>query len=79
MPRFFFDLSDGTRETDAVGIDLADVDAARVVALKFTGELLRDNSQEIWEGEELRVEVFDEGRMPLFVVSVSAMSVFPGP
>lgn len=79
MPRFFFDTSNGTREEDADGIDLADMDEARVIALKFTGELLRENSQVIWEGEDLRVEVYDEGRTPLFVVSVSAMAVFPGP
>ena len=79
MPRFFFDLSDGSREMDAEGVELAGLDEARALAVKFTGELLRDNSLMIWEGEDLRVEVYDARRRPLFVVSVSAGNVFPDP
>ena len=79
MPRYYFDLSDGIRETDDAGIELADLDAARAAAVRYAGELLQDNSLAIWEGEDLRVEVYNAARTPLFVVSVSAMNVVPGP
>ena len=79
MPRYFFDISNGIREADPAGIELAGLDAARAEAIKFTGELLLHHSQVIWEGEDLRVEVFDQARLALFVVAVSAMNVVPGP
>ena len=79
MPRFFFEISDGITEADADGIELAGLDEARAQAIKFTGELLVHHSQDIWEGCDLRVEVFDEGRFPLFAVTVSAITVVPGP
>lgn len=79
MPLYFFDISDGIREADAAGVELTGLDQARAEAIKFTGELLVHHSQDIWEGQDLRVEVFDEARLPLFAVTVSAMTVVPGP
>lgn len=74
---FFFDISDGSRETDADGTELANLDAARAEAIKFAGGLLRDHAHIIWDGHDLRVEVLDDRRSPLFAVVVSAVNLFP--
>lgn len=79
MPQFFFDISNGIKEEDDYGIELAGLDEARAQAIKFTGELLLHDSLEIWEGCDLRVEVFSAARLPLFTVTVSALTVVPGP
>ena len=79
MPKFYFDLSGESPETDGDGIELPDLDRARSQAIKFAGEMLRFESHAIWDGESLRVHVSDAGRVPLFVVTVSALSLFPSP
>jgi len=79
MALFFFDIADGMRDEDQVGSELADLHTARHQAVRFAGELMRDRSEIIWEGHDLRVEVLDRDRTPLFAVVVSAVMMFPGP
>ena len=79
MPLFFFDISDGTRETDLDGSECVSLDAARSQAIRFAGELLQQHAQMIWDGHDLRVEVLDAKRTPLFAVVTSAVSLFPPP
>lgn len=79
MPLYFFDISDGTRETDLTGSQCDSLDQARRLAIKFAGELLQHHSEIIWDGHDLRVEVSDAGRTPLFAVVSSAIDLFPAP
>ena len=79
MPLYFFDITDGTRECDLEGSEFPSLDEARTQAIKFTGELLRHHSDIIWEGHDLKVEVSNGDRVPLFTVVVSAVSLFPDP
>lgn len=78
MARYFFDITDGTREEDQVGADFPSLEAARKQAIRFAGELLRDHSAMIWDGHDLKVEVSNGERVPLFAVIVSSMSLYPG-
>lgn len=78
MPQFFFDVSGETVEPDLDGVELADLDVARSQAIRFTGEMLQHSAHAICDGHSLRVEVSDAGRIPLFAVTVSAISIFPG-
>ena len=77
MALYFFDICDGTRETDLTGSDCQSLDHARTQAIRFAGELLQHHSDLIWDGHDLSVEVFDEDRIPLFAVTTSARSLFP--
>lgn len=51
MPRFFFDLP---WEHDAVGADLPDVRAARRLACRYAGEVLRDGFDETYWRMDVR-------------------------
>ena len=42
MPRYFFHLNDGHTALDAEGTELADLNAARQEAVRFSGEVLRE-------------------------------------
>lgn len=77
MPLFYFDLSNGTKESDEEGIELDSVEEARNQAVRLVGEMLRFDDRAIWDGEGLAVEVFDEARAPLFIVRVTANGPFP--
>ena len=79
MPLYYFDISDGVREVDASGSEFGSLDLARKQAVRYAGELLRDNADTIWYGHDLRVELFDEDRLPVFAVVTSAVSLFPAP
>ena len=73
MPKYFFSVRHGdqTSQHDD-GIDFPDVAAVRVEATKSTGEILRDLNHALEAGSELRMEVADEARKPVFILRVIA-------
>jgi len=71
MPRYFFDLSDGFREADALGTDLPGDAHAEVEAIRFLGEVLKHEPERLADGT-LRVLVHDEGHTPLWVIAVTS-------
>jgi hypothetical protein len=73
MPKYFFSVRHGdhiSQHDD--GIDFPDVAAVQVEATKSTGEILRDLNQALESGSELRMEVADEARKPVFILRVIA-------
>jgi phage terminase large subunit-like protein len=68
--RYFFNLAGAVYDPDNEGYELPSLGAARVMAAKHAGEVLRDRPGAIWEGEELRVEVTDDRRLVLFTLIV---------
>lgn len=74
MSHYYFDLSDGTREEDTVGVEFASLDKARAQAVRYASELLRDNEDGLWQGHRLCVELRDENRQLLATVVTSATS-----
>jgi hypothetical protein len=68
--RYFFNQIDGELKTDDVGLEFASMSDARVQAVQYAGEVLRDHPTLIWKGEDFRVEVTDENRLVLFTVIV---------
>jgi hypothetical protein len=61
MPRYYFNLKDGREELDNVGVELAGIDAARIQAVIFSGEVLRDGGgKTLWQGEPWRLWVSDQ-------------------
>ena len=77
MPRYFFDIRDGTDIPDDVGTELRDLDAARAAAVTFAGEQLRDVSGKFWHGHDWKIEVRDETRQILFTLVFSAIEPAP--
>jgi hypothetical protein len=75
MPRYFFSVSNGERTTlHSDGIDLPDMPSVWIEATKSTGEILRDLNHAIHAGAELRMDVSNEARKPVFSLRVIAES-----
>jgi hypothetical protein len=73
MPKYFFVVRhQGHISDNSEGIDFPDLNAARLEALKSTGELLRELSVPLEAGSEWRMEVADETRRPIFSLRVIA-------
>ena len=61
MPRYFFSLRGSRDLPDEAGTDLANDDAARVEAVRSTGEMLRDfGAQLFWAGDDWTLVVSTE-------------------
>ncbi len=73
MPRYFFSLHDHVFETDNVGVELADTHAARLEAIRFGGEVLRDQPELLDDTETLVVEVTCENGSPAFQLEMRAV------
>lgn len=66
VPLFFFNQAGVVYDPDVEGIELATVSDARIQAVQFAGEALRDRPELAWLGDEYRVEVTDENQLILF-------------
>ena len=69
MPKYFFNTADGVREVDTEGVHFPDDIAAREEAVRFAGDVVRDNPELLDETESFIVEVLNEKRELLFTVS----------
>lgn len=75
MPRYFFHILDGTSLCDHEGMELPNLYTARSMAIRTSGEILRDMGERFWDGTEWRLEVTDEGGQVLFVLQFLAEKV----
>ena len=74
MPRYHFNVLDGERERDADGIDLSSWRKARLGAIRYAGEVLRDDPKRIAENKEWHMEVTDDTGLVLFSLDFSVMA-----
>lgn len=72
MPLYFFDIVDGENLPDLHGSEHADLDAARVESIRYSGEVLREMPERFWNAEELTMTVSDAKRVPLFTLKFLA-------
>jgi hypothetical protein len=72
VPRYFFDVHDGTDVRDLDGTELPDMYIAQAEAIRMSGEILREMGANFWDGTEWRLEVTDESGKVLFVLRFSA-------
>ena len=72
MPRYFFHVYDGSDFPDIQGTLLANDDAARIEAVRFSGDLLRDGAEKFWNGEEWSMRVTDDKDLTLFELMFTA-------
>ncbi len=73
MPLYHFHSADGVRQNDESGTDLPNDEAARLVAVRFAGEMLNDHPRELWEHGQWRVEVTNDKNILLFTVITLAV------
>lgn len=76
MERYFFDLRDGTVERDETGTELAGLPEARREAIRFLGEVLKDEPERLAEGT-LHVDVSDDRQRHLFGLRVLLDDTWP--
>ncbi len=68
MPRYFFNIIDGTDLHDDEGTDLPDLDSARCMAIRYVGALLEDCGHRLGFGQTWHLEATDEARRVLFQI-----------
>ncbi len=71
MPRYHFNVLDGTAYIDKTGIELASIDDAKREARRYAGNMLADSARACSPDCEWRVEVTDHHGLPLFRLGVS--------
>jgi hypothetical protein len=71
MALFYFNVEDGAvPSVDDVGVELADLAAARKAAAVFAGEMLRDCPEQFWDAQGWRLAVTDAMGRTLFTIEV---------
>ena len=60
MPRYFFNVKDGKDLPDHEGSVLADANAARVMAVFSSGEMIRAHASQFWNDADWHMHIADE-------------------
>jgi hypothetical protein len=72
MPRYFFDIVDGEDLPDLHGSVFPDLAAARVEAIRYSAEVLKEMPERFWNCEQWTMTVSDANRVPLFTLKFLA-------
>jgi hypothetical protein len=71
MPRFYFDISDGSEiGRDDEGLEFPSLEAARSAALATLGEIARDELPD-GDSRDFRISIRDESGQPLLLATGS--------
>lgn len=73
MPRFHYNIYDGSADLDHKGMELLDWSEARLEAVRRAGMIFRDNPKTIARGETWHMEVADCAGLVLFQLDFSIM------
>lgn len=73
MPRFYFHTEDGSSCLDDDGMELPDVTAAKIEAVRAMAELLRDKAPNFWDERSLKLIVTDKAGLILFALGLSGV------
>ena len=68
MPRYHFNSADGYIDSDAEGVVLPDIQAARLEAVRYAGELLRDEPDRLWQNGQWSIDVTDDAGERIFAI-----------
>lgn len=77
MPRYFFHSRDGVAYRDPNGLELPDMDAAGLEAMRYLAEIIRDDAAEVWRAGDLQLTIADEHGAELCVFSVTRRDAVP--
>ena len=78
MSRYFFDLAGEFDSLDEEGVELQDLDSARVEAIRLLGELLRDDAERLSACRSCQVVVRGQGGQALAFVQ-TVIGVYSAP
>ena len=73
MPHYYFHVEDHQRYIDEDGVELADLAAARIEAVRVSSDMLKDHAAEFWRLGEWRVVVTDSEDKILFALRFEAV------
>ena len=73
MPRYHFNVKDGSNYPDIEGKELPDLSRARQEAVRLAGRLLLDEPSTFLNGSDWRVDVADAGGLALFRLVFTAV------
>lgn len=68
MPRYHFDIEDVETQRDEQGVELEGLNAARLHAVRLSGDLLQNFPDRFWSVGEWKCSVRDESGLILFVL-----------
>lgn len=68
--RYFFNQIDSEIKPDDEGLEFEHFSDARIEAVRYAAEVIRDHPTLVWTGEDFRVEVTDKDKLILFTVIV---------
>jgi len=68
MPKYFFDIADGQDFPDLRGSELPDLRAARVEAVRYSAEVLKEMPDRFWKHERWTMTVSNHHRRALFTL-----------
>ena len=71
MPRYHFNVLDGTAYIDKTGTELSSIDDAKREARRYAGTMLAESAQLSTPDREWNVEVTDSQGLALFRLGVS--------
>ncbi|QNA85344.1 hypothetical protein G4G27_16080 [Sphingomonas sp. So64.6b] len=77
MPHYFFDIVDGEDLPDLQGSEWPDLTAARMEAVRYSAEVLKEMPERFWNCEAWKMTVSDADRVMLFTLSFMAESAEP--
>lgn len=80
MPRYHFNVYDGSDSLDQDGTELPSWQSARLEAIRLAGEILKDEADRIAVSEDWRIEVTDDTGLVLFHMAfvITAASAIGG-
>jgi hypothetical protein len=71
MPHYHFNVINGSKCIDDLGVDLPDLPAAMAMADLEAGQLFRDGRHDLWYDSEWQLEVTDGLGLILFTLMFS--------
>lgn len=72
MPRYFFHVLHDGAQPDMEGHEFADIRAARMAAVRLSGELIKEIDEKFWDAPAWQLQVTGPDRKPLFILTFSA-------
>lgn len=70
MTRYFFDLSNGQVWVDEEGVDLPDLETAKLEAARYLAEMLREHHETFSADGEWQLSVRDDSGLSLFTFTL---------
>ena len=70
MPRYHFNVQDEDPIPDETGVELEDLEAAKLYSVRVTAGILRDEATTFWINGHWRLEVADDAGRALFALNL---------